>query len=385
MQFNNIMWKKLDSILLWVPTNFVFRESLAFFTLAGILDDTKQIKNYGLDILRDKATIVVYENITADREDGGINPDLHPLVALFKTHILGELPLAAAQDALAQESNTVAAEAIPIIGIFAFKRNRYSKPFTGAYELLHEEASTCERAAGRLLADVHFVFRPQWSIMVSDHIGISGRYVDRAFAQNIGISTIVTPAIYFKASQAKIEWNWPHHVMTPAQKKKLFVYTGEPKFADFLFPGHVNVVAITGPPCSGKTVLAKRVAQYINGTICKEEMPGVLGKSLVYVGRAASAQDKQRVVEWLSARNTHGEAPNIVWLEMEVPRVVAEFLRNLRVQISARSCPELLPYAEFKSYYRDLDSLSEAQVPSFITHMRFPLILKKIKELDYVF
>jgi hypothetical protein len=380
------MWKKLDSVLLWVPANYIFRESLAFFTLAGILDDTKQIKRYGLDILRDKATIVVYENITADSADTDFDPELHHLVASFKAHILGELPPADMQSSqVEQVPNITATDTIPIIGIFAFKRNRYSKPFTGAYELLQEEATIHEHAAGRLLADMPFVFRPQWSIMVSDHIGVAGRYVDRAFAQNIGISTIVTPAIYFKTSQAKIEWNWPHHVMTPTQKKKLFAYTGEPRFADFLFPGHINIVAITGPPCSGKTVLAKRVAQYINGTICKEEMPSVLGKSLVYVGRAASAQDKQKVVEWLSARNTYGATPNIVWLEMEVPRIVAEFLRNLRVQISARSCPELLPYTEFKSYYRNLDSLPGMRVPSFITHMRFPLILKKIKELDYVF
>lgn len=363
------MWLKKDNIGLWmwIPEKYIFRESVAFFTIKdNILNDNNQIQRTELDIILNVATIIIYENNTTG-----------DLTNLFTQHI---------------------AEKISVIGIFSFKRNRYSKPFTGAIELLEQIASETNP----------WKFRPDLSIMVSHDIGINGHYIDRAFAHNIGIKAITTPNLYFKRSMAQVEWNWPTTMLTERQKKKLFRFTEEPKFADFLFAKYRNIVIITGPPNSGKTILGRRIAQYLgNCVVCKNELISPAqsrGKSLVHISRSPTIGDKETLLNWLLEYNkpfqltnkkktndqiinpeSDNNSANLVWIEMDVPRAVVEFLRYLRVQISRQTCPELTQHGEIKEYYKTVEILPEDKIPSAITHMSFPLILKKIPELDYIY
>lgn len=435
------MWHKRDAIgvWIWVPDNYVFRESVAFFTMQNnILDENKQIRHFGLDILKDRATIVIYEN--------GATPELvnefceYVTLAPIMQDQQSISPLHASDESVVSKPHSESNEKSPFaaergglsaIGIFSFKRNRYSKPFTGAMELLQElarDAITTQNGNTKAMSmamemanrksgpaasigspevdppnsSAQWMFRPEWSIVVSPHIGIGGRYVDRAFAHNVGIQTVVTPELYFKLSTAKVSWNWPQHVITEAQKRKLFLFQGEPRFSQFLTTGQ-NLVIITGPPNSGKTILGRRVAQFIGGcTICKNELPPAKSfgaKSIVHISCAPSAREKERLVKWLAEHIGRGElrerkinserttqsAVNLVWIEMAVPRQLAEFMRNLRVQISRQTCPSLAPYSEIKHYYKTVEPLDPDKIPAAITPIKFPLILKKIKELDYIF
>jgi hypothetical protein len=412
------MWYKYDNIGLWIwiPDNYKFRESLAFFTMHNnILDENKQIRHFGLDILKDRATIVIYENgatadiveqfceyvagpdVAIDASAGGNQVVANAAVGnpnIADASIMNGGPTTSAPamptDSAVLEKSPFAMDRgyLAAIGIFSFTRNRYSKPFTGGMEKLQELAAD--------IAGAHFTFRPDWSIVVSPHIGIGGKYIDRAFAHNIGIQTVITPALYFKQTTLRVGWNWPTYVLTEAQKKKLFLFDGEPRFSQFLCAGQ-NLVVITGPPSSGKTILGRRIAQFVGGcTLCKNELPPAKSfgtKSIVHISSAPTARDKEVLVKWLCDNGTgnahvgtnRAAAPNLVWIEMNVSRQLAEFLRNLRVQISKQSCPALSPYTEIKNYYRHVEPLDDDKIPEVIKHLRFPLILKQIKELNYIY
>jgi hypothetical protein len=338
------MWIKKDDIglWLWIPDNYVFYESLAFFTIHNnFLDENKQIQ---IDNnIKSIATIVIYENNTNDE-----------LIDIFMEYIVKHLS---------------------IIGIFSFKKNRFSKPYTGAFELFEQIVN--EKIN-------NFKFKMEWSILISQYIGINGRYIDRAFAHNIGIKSITTPDLYFKRSDISIEWYYPANVLTERKKNKLFKFTGEPLFADFLFSKHINIVIITGPPHSGKTILGRRIAKYIgNCIICKNELPNVSGKSLVHISRSPTIYNKQKLFDWILSYNNN--SPNLVWIEMDISRQLVEFLRHLRVQISKQTCPELTTYEEIKEYYKLVEKIEDNKIPSAITYIKFPLILKKIPELYYIF
>jgi hypothetical protein len=403
------MWHKKDAIgiWIWIPNGFKFKQSLAFFTIENnLLNENKQIRYDKINPLKDIATIIVYENNANNA-----------LIDLFTEHVISSLP---------------------IIGIFSFIRNRYSKPFTGAFELLEQIASKAnqpkpsepksdepksnepksnepksnepksnepksnepksnevksdELKSDEVKSDEPFKFKPEWSILVSFDIGINGRYIDRAFAYNIGIKTVTTPDLYFKHIKKKIEWYWPSYVLLERRKKKLFLFDGEPKFADFLFPNHINIVVITGPPNSGKTILARRISSYIgSSTICKDELPETTGKSLIHIGHAPSRSDKENLIKWLLKLNKPYKStdklvmPNLIWIEMNLPRALVEFIRYLRVQMNYRTCPVLSSDSNIKNYYKSVESLSDDKIPSVITHIQFPLILKKIPELDYIY
>jgi hypothetical protein len=333
------MWIKKENIKLWiwVPTNYIFKQSLAFFTIKDNILDQNNIVHY--TGLKDIATIIVYENNTSDE-----------LINIFEKYF----------------------SELPIIGIFSFTRNRYSKPFTGIIEIL-EDISKIK-------------FKMEWSILVGNDIGINGKYIDRAFAHNIGINTVTSPKLYFKRTNTKLEWSWPKQVLTINQKKKLFQYEGEPKFCDFLFSKHINIVIITGPPKSGKSILARRISQYLGDcNIYKNELPlEYKSQSLIHISCSPLSGDKIQLLEWINKLNKN-ELKNLVWIEIDIQKVLVEFLRYLHVEINKKSCPTLSSYLEIKDYYKNNEQLCEDKIPTNITHIKFPIILKKIPQLDYIF
>jgi len=360
------MWIKKDNIglWLWIPENYIFHKSMVFLTIRNnLLDENKTIEIDMLDNLKKIATLIIYENNSNEE-----------LIELFNEYIIPK---------------------INIIGIFSFKKNRFSKPYTGGFELFeqiikkrHESTETKDSTKEEIInsQDTKFTFRPELSILISQNIGINGRYIDRAFAHNIGIKSVITPDLYFKRNDSQVEWYYPTSVLTQRRKNKLFKFTGEPLFADFLFPNHINIVIITGPPHSGKTILGRRLAQYLGKCIiCKNELPIVSGKSLIQISQSPTNFSKQKLFEWILEYNKGRESPNLVWIEMDTPRQLVEFLRHLRVQINRQSCPELTHYDIIKDYYKVVEKLPNDKIPPAITHIQFPLVLKKIPELDYIF
>lgn len=353
------MWQKKDDIGLWIwiPENFKFYESIAFFTIKNnILDQDSKFQYAGIAKLKDLATIIIYEN--------------------------------GANDELIYTFNNIISESVDqanIIGIFSFKKNRYSKPYTGSFEFIEKLAQE---------KDTNFKFKLEWSIMVSSEIGVNLQYKDRAFAYNIGIQTVVLPSLFFLSEPyKKIKWSWPKNVLTSINKKKIFQYDNEQKFADFTFADHINIVIITGPPTSGKTILGQRICKFIgNCQICKNEIPPIInGKSLVIINESPTLAEKQKMIYYLMEYNkpykletTEKQTmPNLVWIEMNVSKQLVMFLRHLQVQVKKQSCPILRPNKDYTDYYKTFENLYD--MPPAITRIHFKLVLKKIPELEYIY
>lgn len=351
--------KENIGIWIWIPDNYQFKQSIAFFTLknnlliknelykntsnSNLINNAEYVLVSPLENLIKNATIVIYENYATQE-----------LVDMYITYI---------------------ANKIPSIAIFSFIKNRYSKPFTGGYELLNELAITTNK---------DFKFNTKLSIMVSNNIGINKFYYDRAFANNIGITTITTPDIFFRSSNRIIEWSYPTYILTINQKKKLFKFNGEPSFASFLAPECKNVIAITGPPHSGKTVLARRIALYLqNCDIYKNEYPNNVSKSMIHISTSPTYPDKINLLKWI-IDNDIG-SPNMVWIELDISKSIVELFRYLRVQINKKNNYILSDYSNITSYYKKLEFLPECTIPNNINHMIFPIVLKNIPELYYIY
>lgn len=385
------MWNKNINVgaHVWIPEQYKLFESIAIFTIdiLDLLMDTKETGKVAFDKIKNltqNASIILYENIYENQLD--------ELCKKFQE--------------FAMDKN------IPIIAIFSTIRNRYSKPFTGGFEYIIKMAAE----------NNNYKFCPEYSIMVSNNIGARGagisnfkansnKYLDRAFAHNIGIKTIITPNMFFGTSAEKLEWSWPINVLTNKQKNKLFFDKIEPKFIDFMQTERPNIIFITGPPSSGKTILAHRIMKFLlncrlfdystnfekhsaNSTnnFLTEAMHSLTetkhNKSFICILEAPKKQDKLFIIDTLNKFKKTEANINLLWMEMNVEKIVVEFLRHLRVQIGRHSNPVIAPFNAIKQYYENLELFEIDAVTnnmSGITHIDFPLVLKKIPELNYIF
>lgn len=391
------MWYKHDEWGLWIwhPDDFVFYPALSFFTLNNnIIMEDGGIQSEKLLTLIGIASIVIYENNASEK-----------LISDFKK----------------------ITDNIPVIGIFSFKQNKYSKPYTGGFEYLLQLANNAHNSDLSNPLSAPFKFNMDWSIMISPNIGIDGKYIDRAFAFNIGIpmQNISTPNIFFdniiyppvknispyqssspSIMQKKIKWSWPRHILSIEQKNKLFQFTDETPFSSFLYLNTQHIIIISGAPLSGKTILARRISAYLNNQaqICKDIPihllpPHSQNHSTIFTNSFPNISDKQKLLRWLAS---HSFDVKLIWIDIQLPLSLNNLFRHLRVQL-CKSLPinttnhttnhntnhtnnippaELSPINSINLFHKLYQPLNP---PPNIHYIKFPIVLKKIPELYYVY
>ncbi len=337
------MWQNLNGFYWRIPVNYEFKSAIAVF--GNIQHVETNIEK--LTAIANKCVVLIYDNMF-----GGDFERIKASMALYDN--------------------------LDIILAFATINNRYSKPYTAGFEHIFGNNK----------------IRTDLSIVVSDQIGLdlhsrlrlrikSSTYIDRAFAHNIGISTVVTTAMFFNGRSDPVECEWPYHVVPLAIREKLFHDGQEPAFRDFIFPEARNIICINGPPYSGKTVLARRINKVIPCCIVENSLdePTNDGTSIIYTYSAATDEDKREII---SVFARYSGNINHVWIEMGVRRQVVEFLRYFRVQVTGA---ELESDARIREYYSQLfqASCDCINVPGNITQVLFPLVLKRVPELMFIY
>lgn len=364
------MWQSVNGFFWKIPANYQFKPSIGIF---GNIQH-KQSNIEKIAAIADKCTVLIYDNIF-------------------------EQPNAIDEQHSDAKASMAIYDGLDLIVAVATTNNRYSKPYTAGFD--------------QILQGIQF--RPDLSIVVSDHIGLdlksrlqlkitSNNYADRAFAHNIGISTVVSTAMFFENRTDRVEWEWPYQVIPLDHREKLFFGEKEPAFRDFIFPEAQNIICINGPPCSGKTVLARRINKVIPCAVVENSCDGGLVKSgesgpsapgnvsgssrapgpsapnYIFTYCAATASEKQNIIN-MFGRYTGNV--NHVWIEMCVRRQVVEFMRGFRVQVTNS---ELESNDRIRDYYAKLlADTSNAVIPENITCVIFPLVLKRMPELMYIY
>ena len=293
-----------------------------------------------------------------------------------------------------------------VIGTNAVFNNKFKKPYTGIFTLL------CKLFKKKC---PEFKFNAEQSAFISDHIGINKQYKDRAFAENIGITKISHPLIFFNKSTAPIYWNYPYYVLSKREKCKLFKYSDihdEPNISKYIFKECINMIIINGPPCSGKSLLAKRIkstydATYIidsslTANVLKDNLSGDIKAPpfnidynkyeapCIFICIYTASTKNQRDIIIQHSKHFHqfeltndSLKKNIIWIDMDIHRKVVNFLRHIQVQLNPYQIKK--PFAQIKQYYDTYEKFTDQEIPQYITFIKFPVILKKIKELEYIF
>jgi len=98
--------------------------------------------------------------------------------------------------------------------------------------------------------------------------------IDKAFCSNIGIKTFFTPEQIFLEDSSIRNWRWDNSILTPKSIKYLQEkqnINDEPNFEDFIPNTNNCIIFITGPPSSGKTLLSKRILDFLLTKYKKEK------------------------------------------------------------------------------------------------------------------
>lgn len=379
--FNLKMWHNLDDekIKYYISDNFVFRPNLAIFSFNKTLVQNTQSIKYPISLfsqsvgpflekINQKGSIIIIENRfskLASIEDN---------VAKFYD-MLGDY-----------------GKNIDFIAIFILSPNRYKKPNTNIFDKLidiyaaHESKNAAE-------------FDKEKSILIGSN---AGRYsseifssdesdIDRAFSHNLGIATFATPEHIFLNNNLPRTWVWktPHvDKFLEAQKGKT-----EPEFAtlfDTSYPK--NLVFITGALSSGKTLLSRRLIDFVGAQIPQIPQSSLVDKLDIgdsNVGEICEAIDQFNnnelkflfVVDVLydDVFSKYSTIVNplvkITYIELDSSRELCIFLDKFRLQITKSNTLLETKKEDIAKWF-----FTPKEKKDHVNYINFPLILRTREE-----
>jgi len=257
-------WKDLESVLVYQSPEFQFKSYVVITDFEGCL--IKKIAATSLyHSINPKMVQIYNEEFTAQLKKESTE---YSIVIVSNVLDKGKV----ATDALKYKVERFCEVAgIPILALFAVKKNRLSKPHTGMWMFL--------AAYFKKMGDAHI----QKSCVVSDNGGRIEEYetargtskvradntdVDRAFAHNIGIPYHTIMEYLDGDKHEKFSWN--ANCISPEVREvyveKLEQYTNPNIFTELFKLGQHDtyMIMIYGAPRSGKTTLAKELIKKWN-------------------------------------------------------------------------------------------------------------------------
>lgn len=252
-------WKDLGSVLVYQSPTFQFRSHVVITDFEGCI--IKKLPPSKLYHAIDPKSITAYnEDFIKEIEKESRD---YSVVVISNVFGSGKLII----DSLKFKVESFVKQFdIPILALFAIKRNRLSKPHTGMWMFLNayfkkqgesiiQKACVVSDFGGRMAEHEtrrgHIKIKPD----VTD--------TDRAFAHNIGIP--YHTIIEYLDPTKKEKFHWNSNCLDPELRElyveKLAEYQNPNIFAKLFEPG-VNdryIVVIYGAPRAGKTTLAKEI------------------------------------------------------------------------------------------------------------------------------
>lgn len=252
-------WKDLGSILLYQSPTFQFKSHTVITDFEGCL--IKKIPSSKLYHAINPKTITAY----ADDFIKEIKKESLDYSIVIISNVFGGGKLIIDSLKFKIESFCKLFD-IPILALFAIKKNRLSKPHTGMWMFLN---SYFKKVSGSLIHKACVV--SDFGGRLLEHESSKGTIkiipdstdIDRAFAYNIGIPyhTIME----YLTPEKKEKFNWNSNCLDPNLRElyvnKLSEYQNPSIFSKLFSHGNYDkyMIIIYGAPRAGKTTLAKEI------------------------------------------------------------------------------------------------------------------------------
>ena len=276
------MWEQKNTVLIYRSPDFGFKPSVAGCGLTNTIlkNGSKDWEMWSPEILEKFQTI--HESggsIVFISNQYGVN--VNTIKAKFKDFMKSfvvrekELEENTVLEDTENEKKTVP-KSIPVMALFAMKKNCFKKPFTNMWKVL----------GFIYYAEKHPMPNEKTSIIIGGQNG--GFYMrkrksgdkkywvkeftsrldtDRAFADNIGVKFIWSNSFFTEKSEPK--WQWNPYIMSVENRMKYIKESKKIIEPDFMLSleelpkADKYLFIIMGRPSSGKTTLSKRIIEQL--------------------------------------------------------------------------------------------------------------------------
>jgi adenylate kinase family enzyme len=279
------MWEQKNTVLIYRSSDFGFKPSVAGCGLTNTIlkNGSKSWEMWSPQILDKFQTI---------HESGGsivfisnqYEVNVNTIKAKFKDfmksfvvrEITDENPVLESKVSISGDENSPILKSLPVMALFAMKKNCFKKPFTNMWKVL----------GFIYYAEQHAMPNEKTSIIIGGQNG--GFYMkkkktddkkywvkdftsrldtDRAFADNIGVKFIWSNSFFTGKSETK--WQWNPYIMSVENRIKSIKASKKIIEPDFMLSleelpkSDKYLIIIMGRPSSGKTTLSKRIIEQI--------------------------------------------------------------------------------------------------------------------------
>lgn len=377
------MWREVDSVIYYIPTDFKYHSSLAIFNFHRTLINAtkkkltyciKNVKEKLKDITEKGASIMIYESFCSN--------------SLDKIKELFELFLADIE--------------IPIVAFFSITRNKYAKPFTNMWKLIElfylKENKHITKETSIVVG--HNAGRMKLNPKTLQPTPLDYSCADRAFAINVGI-TFFTPERFFLNSTQLSVWKFSDTIMNRESRKVLLrnnTFTQVPVIIDeiYLLPKSDKfTIIITGPPSCGKTVMAAKIynkwnVDYNIGQVEHISENDNKFEELQEKEDKILKEDKSVIIDItcyiakitkLIRISMINKTPILI-IEIKTKPEVVKLIDFIKIQTSQSHKKKLLTSIDWKDYFRLYKEPRYKDIPC-VRYVQFPLILELSEEFWY--
>jgi hypothetical protein len=290
---------------------------------------------------------------------------------------------------------------IPVIALFALKKNCFKKPFTNLWKLLTFIYIKAEKPAPSLENSIYIggydggMFLKNWKACLKnkycDKQFITRFDTDRAFAYNIGVQ-FVSSVVFFCAKEEP-KWKWNTFAMD-IPKRLSYIY----KMKDIEEPdimarlgelpeSEKYFILIMGRPSSGKTTLSRRILDLLTEAHIMHDSFGTLKanykklKNMIYEKTTilvTKYSDYKKRNEYIKIARTFNVPTVIIYLK--TLQNVCKLLNNTKIQTSRDFSLEMHPYTTYlfwkKCYVEPEYAADDILVINYPFKMRYRSELK---------
>lgn len=348
------MWEENDNFVIYVSAEFKSFANLAIFSFEGTLVEkigtNNEIVLFSRNVITELKNISVFGSIVVI-ENRFTRKDT------VKKNIIDFLKLL---------------PDIPLMLIFILHANRYMKPLTNIMEVIEKKMSV-DMTKSIVIGNNAGRFRTnKYDADYNDY--------DRAFANNLGITTFRTPEQFFNNSTKSRKWQWKMtHISNLLTDEK------EPSLT-FLLKSKNPVIFITGPLCSGKSSLAIRIAHILRGIKIID-----IDKKLNISDKLADYKEGVIIVDILynetlsTYQNLIEKSSSIFIIDIYTNLATCLFLNKFKLQLTkndklvAHSATDIGKWFTTDKLFQNSDWYNSYG----ITYVKFPLELRTRTESFY--
>ena len=367
------MWKLIDTVDCFISEDFGFSPTISIFSFIGTIvkkvDKTDNSLNYiyNFNLINDKISFINNNGGSIIVIDSFNSPNIDNIKCAFETFHK--------------------AIKCPVIVLFSTLRNKYSKPFTGTWNILR-----------LLYKKQKKTIKKNLSLVIGNRAGRKAKKdkdcSDRAFAHNLEIN-FTTPEKFFMNDMKFYEWSWCPNMLNKASKEKLLDNkTKVPIIIDEinqLPKSEKYTIIITGSPSCGKTTLSNKIkrkweqeyktpSETLSDNILDHD--NIILKLHEYL-----SANKSVIIDLLCSydkilqiiKKSMENFTPIMIIEIITSFQIVQLLDHIKVQSSTDSKTQVLNKIYWSQYYKKYIK-PKYDIPC-VRYIEFPLVLNPREEI----